>query len=76
MPDILVRDVPTGILNKLKKQAVQNGRSLQRQMHLILEDASGSNPLSELEKARKIRKSIRNKHQTDSVILLREDRNR
>ena len=37
MSDILVRDVPTDLLDSLKARAARNGRSLQREVMIILE---------------------------------------
>jgi plasmid stability protein len=77
MPNVLVRDVETSILEKLKIRAAGNGRSLQSEVQLILKDAAAkAEPLSELETARKIRESLQVKKQSDSGELLREDRER
>jgi plasmid stability protein len=77
MPNVLVRDVETSILEKLKIRAAGNGRSLQSEVQIILKDAAAkAEPLSELETARKIRESLRVKNQSDSGELLREDRAR
>lgn len=37
MSDILVRDVPQDLLELLKERAARNGRSLQREVMLIIE---------------------------------------
>ena len=37
MSDILVRDVPQELVDTLKERAARNGRSLQREVMLILE---------------------------------------
>ncbi len=77
MPNVLVRDVETAILEKLKIRAAGNGRSLQSEVQLILKNAAAkAEPLSELETAREIRGSLRVKKQSDSGELLREDRQR
>ncbi len=77
MPSVLVRDVETSILEKLKKRAARNGRSLQSEAQTILKEAvTKAEPLSDLETARKIRESLRVKKQSDSAELLREDRQR
>ncbi len=77
MPNVLVRDVETAILEKLKIRAAGNGRSLQSEVQIILKDAAAkAKPLSELETARKIRESLRVKNQSDSGELLCEDRGR
>jgi plasmid stability protein len=77
MPSVLVRDVETTVLEKLKSRAAKSGRSLQSEMQIILINAvNQGEPLSELETARKIRESLRVKNQSDSAELLREDRRR
>jgi len=77
MPNVLVRDVETTVLEKLKSRAARSGRSLQSEVQIILINAvKRAEPLSELETARKIRKSLEVKNQSDSTELLREDRER
>lgn len=77
MPSVLVRDVETMVLEKLKSRAAKSGHSLQSEMQIILINAvNRAEPLSELETARKIRESLRIKNQSDSAELLREDRQR
>jgi plasmid stability protein len=79
MPNVLVRDIDMSILEKLKKRAARSGRSLQSEVQIILKDAAAvSEPLSELETARKIRNSLAAaiNQSSDGVELLREDRKR
>ena len=75
--DILIRKIDVSIVDKLKLKARTQNRSLQAEVKMILQDAaSRPDPLSRLETIRKIRDSISNKNQTDSAVLLREDRDR
>ena len=77
MPSVLIRDVETTVLERLKSRAAKSGRSLQSEIQIILINAvNRAEPLSELETARKIRESLRIKNQSDSAELLREDRQR
>ena len=76
MPDVLVRDVDEKVLEKLKNKAARNGRSLQREVQIILNEAINFEPLSDAEVARKIKDSLRGRQHSDSAELLREDRNR
>ncbi len=76
MPDVLVRDVDEKVLEKLKNKAARNGRSLQREVQIILSEAINFEPLSDAEVARKIKDSLRGRQHSDSAELLREDRNR
>ena len=69
MPNVLVRDVETSILEKLKIRATRKGRSLQSEVLTILKDAAAKpEPLSELETARKIRNALKVRNQSDSTI--------
>lgn len=78
MPNVLVRDVETSVLEKLKRRAARGGRSLQSEVQIILKEAAAkAEPLSEMETARKIRESLTVKNQSKgSELLLREDRQR
>ncbi|MBA2333507.1 MAG: Arc family DNA-binding protein [Blastocatellia bacterium] len=77
MPNILIRDVEIIVLEKLKRRAAGEGRSLQSEMQRILKDAAGRmEQLSELETARRIRASLTKENRSNSVELLREDRRR
>jgi len=76
MPDVLVRDVDEKVLEKLKNKAARNGRSLQREVQIILNEAINFEPLTDAEVARKIKDSLRGREHSDSAELLREDRNR
>lgn len=76
MPNVLVRDVDEKVLEKLKNKAARNGRSLQREVQIILSEAINFEPLSDLQVARKIKDSLRGRQHSDSAELLREDRNR
>ncbi len=76
MPNVLVRDVETEVLEKLKKRAAENGRSLQGEVHFIINYFVESEPLNDIEVARKIKNSLRGRNHSDSAKLLREDRAR
>lgn len=76
MPNVLVRDIDAGILQKLKELAAANGRSLQNELQLILRSLAESDFLSDEETAIKIKDSLRGRVFSDSVDSLREDRNR
>ena len=75
--DVLVRKVDIATIEKLKHKAKQQNRSLQSQMLIVLRDAAEkTEPADRLEEIRRIRASIKNRQQTDSATLLREDRGR
>jgi plasmid stability protein len=76
MAEVLVRDLSPATVQKLKKLARRHGRSLQAELKSILEGAA---PLSMEEfwvAANTIRDSLKGRRHSDSVALLREDRNR
>ncbi|MGH9317663.1 MAG: FitA-like ribbon-helix-helix domain-containing protein [Thermoanaerobaculia bacterium] len=76
MPQVLVREVETSTLDRLKKRARENGRSLQSELRQILEDAVRYSPSEMRAAAERIRKSLMGRKHSDSVELIREDRDR
>lgn len=78
MTDVLVRNVDPETLRRLKTRAESNARSLQQELHDILRQAVAADPEGALASARRIRKRLARSHpgQTDSVELVREDRER
>ena len=78
MPDVLIRDVPTDILDNLKRKASRHGRSLQQELAMLLEREGREPAISHAERARLIREKIARyaPNQSDSVDLIREDRER
>ncbi len=78
MPDILVRDLPKKTVEKLKKRAKRHNRSLQQEVRTVLDETAHSDLRDHLEVARRLRAKIRRSHpnQSDSVELIREDRER
>jgi plasmid stability protein len=76
MAQVLVRDLKPATIEKLKRRAKRNGRSLQAELKQIIE---GATPLSKeglRSVADAIRGTLRDRHHSDSVHLLREDRSR
>lgn len=76
MPQVLVREVDPTILAKLKARARQNGRSLEAELRLILQQAAGENPASILPDIERVRALFAGRSFSDSTELLREDRER
>ena len=76
MSDILIRDVNRKTLSRLKARAKRNGRSLQGEAKLILENAAGNALQESLAVAAQWRKKFakEGKHFTDSAELIREGR--
>jgi plasmid stability protein len=76
MGEVLVRDLSAVTIERLKRRARRNRRSLQAELKQILEEAA---PLSIDEfraRADTIRESLRGHRHSDSVRLVREDRDR
>ena len=78
MPDVLVRDVPKKTVEALKRRAKRQNRSLQQEMKTILERSAQGDLAERLEPLRRLRDRIRERHpeQSDSTLLIREDRER
>ena len=76
MGQILVRGLDEKVVERLKARARENGRSLQSEVKLILEQAARVDMETNLNLANDIRKSFKGRKLTDSVDLIREDRNR
>lgn len=79
MAQILVRNLDEDIVESLKRRAKRDGRSLQSEVKLILEQAA-LEPKIDIEAALKICKQFRRKLKgrglPDTLELIREDRNR
>lgn len=77
MAQILVRNLSKEIVERLKKRAMEDGRSLQSEVKLILEQAA-LEPRVDMETARKIceefRRRFKGRRFPDTVELIHEDR--
>ena len=80
MAQVLIRDIPSEVLDALKARARTTRRSLQGEMKIILEEAAKTSSKRNLDSFLKRAKALRSKtsgvKQTDSALLLREDRER
>lgn len=78
MADLLVRRVPSAVVKSLKRRALRHRRSLQQELIAILESAAkaGRDTPAQVAAAIRARLSRRNRHFTDSVVSIREDRRR
>ena len=74
MGNVLVRDLDDRVLKQLKAAAKTHGRSLQAEIHAVLENAS----VRSLAETRRVSgqwlKRLRTSSRTDSAALIREDR--
>src|SRR6266581_6540354 len=77
MPSLLVRDLDAITIKRLKARAAQNRRSLQAEAKAILESSTKELTLDTLRReAEKFSKKFAGRRFTDSVELIREDRER
>ncbi len=76
MPDILVRNVDAAAVARLKSRAAENGRSLQAEARLVLEEASRGGRQAVARRAAALRRQLAGRKHTDTVTLLRADRAR
>jgi antitoxin FitA len=76
MAQLLVRNLDEAVVTRLKAQARRHGRSLQAEVQGILERASRIDYERAVKAADRIRRRIGRRQQTDSVDLIREDRER
>ena len=76
MAQILVRNLDEAVVERLKVRAMQHNRSLQNEIKTILEQAAQVDAKTALELALSIRKQFAGRAFTDSVELIREDRDR
>ena len=79
MAQILVRNLDQRVVRRLKARAKRRGRSLQSEVKSIIEQSAAA-PTLEMDAARKLCRKLRRKFRgrkfTDSVKLIRKDRNR
>jgi plasmid stability protein len=77
MAQVLIRDLDDSVVEKLKRQAADHGRSLQAELKAILEEQAQQAGKAEARAlAARIRHRIASRPQTDSGILQAEDRQR
>lgn len=78
MANVLLRDIPEEVLNRLKEMAKAHNRSLQQELRVVLEITAGQVLPDVFQKTSELRKQLRKKavRFTDSAKLLREDRGR
>ncbi|MBM4042188.1 MAG: Arc family DNA-binding protein [Planctomycetes bacterium] len=76
MAQILVRDLDDGVVEKLKTRARLEGRSLQSEAKMILEQAARVDMEAALRLVDDFRKRFRGRKFSDSAELIRKDRDR
>ena len=78
MAQILVRNLDEKVVAQLKRRAAENGRSLQAEVKLLLEQAAKIDGADIWRRAEQFRAKMKKSKRTfsDSAILVREDRER
>ncbi len=77
MANLTIRNLDDAIVEKLKAKAKDNGRSLEAELRVLLTEVAERLSAEELRaRAKRIAAMTPDVPQTDSVKLLREDRDR
>lgn len=76
MAQVLVRDLPDDVVERLKAKAAAEGRSLEAHLRLVLEEASGLDREDFLALADAIAETTGDRAQTDATELIRASRDR
>ena len=74
MPQLLVRDVPQDVVEALKRQAAEHGRSAEAEHRIILEEALLPGRTKFWERAAALREETRGRITVPSEDLIRQDR--
>jgi plasmid stability protein len=74
MANVLVRDLDDRILRQLKASAKAHGRSLQAEIHDVLQTAATRNLAETRRLSAKWLKRLRRSSHSDSATLIRQDR--
>ena len=76
MAQVLVRNLEKTVVERLKRRAQRHGRSLQAELHDILERAARTDITDARRAAERIRRKLADREHTDSVELIGQDRSR
>jgi plasmid stability protein len=74
MPQLLVRDVPTDVVEALKRRAAEQGRSAEAEHRIILEQTLRPGRAGFWERAAALRERTRGRISGNSAELIRQDR--
>lgn len=74
MAQILVRNLDESVIERLKARARNNGRSLEAEVRQILMQSAKVDMAASRRRIMEIRKKMQGRSFTDSVELIREDR--
>jgi antitoxin FitA len=73
---LLIRDLQDETVQRLKSRAERNGRSLQGEVKLILEEAAGYSMQEALAASEELAARLAGRPFSDSAKLIRQDRER
>jgi plasmid stability protein len=76
MAKVLIRDLDERVVDRLKKRATRNGRSLQAELQMIVERAAATDIVESRDVAARIRRKLADRKHSDSAALLADDRRR
>ena len=77
MPSVLVRNLDTKTIDRLKAHAAEHRRSVQAEAKAIIEKSVNAYTMAEFRRAvGRMRKKLSGRTHSDSVELIREDRRR
>ena len=76
MANILVRDLDDDVLRQLKAAAKAHGRSLQAEIHDVLQRATTRNLAETQRLSTQWLKRLRKSTHSDSSVMIREDRDK
>lgn len=76
MARVLVRRVPSEVIEKIRERAHGNHRSLEAELRVILQEAAKGPPTTAYKDIERVRALFDGRSFTDSEQLLREDRDR
>jgi len=76
MANILVRDLDDDVLRQLKAAAKAHGRSLQAEIHDVLQRATTRNLAETRRLSTQWLKRLRKSPHSDSSVMIREDRDK
>jgi antitoxin FitA len=77
MASVLVRDLDAAVIDRLKARAQEHGRSLQKELKAVLEQAAAQGTWAEARSSiERVRKQFAGREFSDSTELIREERDR
>jgi plasmid stability protein len=76
MAQVLIRKLPDAVVDRLKARAKRHGRSLEAEVRELLQQAATSEKAEFFQAADEMRARLAGRQHTETLELLREDRDR